>query len=64
MKTKHFIKLSAAVSSSIAAYHQAYGIAITFLCFHILLYMLHMIEFKINKLLDHYCIDVSEKDLD
>lgn len=64
MKTRTLIVLSAAISLSASAYFGSALAAMILAVGHALLYQGHVIEAKLNRILDHLRLSVTPADLD
>lgn len=63
MGTRMTIWLSAIVWTGIALYGDNVAAAYVSLGTHVIMYMLHVIEVKVNKLLDHQSLYVSNVEI-
>lgn len=63
MKTRTMLWVLFGGAALAAAWNDAYTAAAVFLCTGVIMQMLHVIEAKLNRLLDHHNIIVKEIDL-
>jgi hypothetical protein len=60
MRTRTIIGLATVVAIGFAAYYENLAAAYVAGGTYVVMYMLHAIEFKINRLLDHYNLSVRD----